>query len=82
VRVYRVRLKPGVEISVLRGERRAGLKRWQLVAMAVVVLLVAGLITLAIWKYYTPSDPSPEEFQRRDPNRPSEKPEVSHRPYS
>jgi len=60
VRVYRVRLKPGVELSVLRGERRAGLKRWQLVAMVVVVLLVAGLITLAIWKYYTPPTPKME----------------------
>jgi adenylate cyclase len=77
VRVYRVRLKPGVEISVLRGERRAGLKRWQLVAMAVVVLLVAGLITLAIWKYYTPSVPSPEEVSKgKIPTAPSEKQEA------
>ena len=48
VRVYCVHLKPGVELSVSRGERRVGLKRWQLIARVVVVLLVVGLITLAI----------------------------------
>jgi adenylate cyclase len=63
VRVYRVRLKPGVELSVSRGERRAGLKRWQY-ATAAVVLLIAGFVTLAIWKHYTPSAPLPEEFSK------------------
>ena len=81
VRVYRVRLKPGVELSVSRGERRAGLKRWQLVAMVVVVLLVAGLMTLAIWKYYTPSVPSREVASKEKiPTAPSEKPETQPSP--
>ena len=77
VRVYCVRLKPGVELSASRGERRPGLKRWQLVAMVVVVLLVAGLITLAIWKFYTPPAPSREEVSKEKiPTAPSEKPEA------
>ena len=77
VRVYRVRLKPGVEISVLRGERGTGLKRWQWSAMVVAVLLIAGLITLAIWKYYTPSVPSHEEISKEKSTKlPPEKPEA------
>ena len=81
VRVYRVRLKPGVELSVSRGERRAGLKRWQWSAMAAVVLLIAGFVTLAIWKYYTPSAPLPEEVSKRRSQqfRPKSK-KLSHHP--
>jgi len=75
VRVYRVQLKPGVEISLSRGERRVGLKHWQWSAMAVLVLLIAGLITLAIWKYYAPSVPSREVAPKEKITAvPSEKP--------
>jgi TolB-like protein/Tfp pilus assembly protein PilF len=45
--------------------------------MAVVVLLIAGLITLAIWKYYTPSVPSREKASKEKiTTAPSEKPEA------
>jgi len=77
VRVYRVQLKPGLEISISRGERRTGLRRWQWTATAVLVLLIAGLITLAIWKYYTPSVPLPEVAQKEKITAiPFEKPEA------
>ena len=61
VRVYRVRLKPGVEISVPKEERKPGLNRWQWSVMAVVLLIITGLVTLAIWKSYAPSVPSRED---------------------
>jgi adenylate cyclase len=77
VRVYRVRLKPGVEISVSRGERRPGLKRWQWSVMAVVLLIIAGVVILAIWKYYTPSAPLLDKVSKEKvTTAPSEKPEA------
>jgi TolB-like protein/class 3 adenylate cyclase/Tfp pilus assembly protein PilF len=77
VRVYRVQLKPGVELPLSRGERRIGLRRWHWAAMAVVVLLVAGFVTLAIWKYYTPFVPSREVASKEKVTAiPSEKPEA------
>jgi adenylate cyclase len=77
VRVYRVRLKPGVEISVPRGERRPGLKRWQWSSMVVLILLIAGLVTFVIWKYYTPSIPLLDKVSKEKiTTAPSEKPEA------
>jgi adenylate cyclase len=77
VRVYRVRLKPGVEISVSKPERSPGFKRWQWSAMVVLVLLIAGLITFAIWKHYPPSAPVLDKVsQEKITEVPSEKPEA------
>jgi adenylate cyclase len=77
VRVYRIRLKPGVEISVSRGEGRPGLKRWQWSVMAVVLLIIAGVVILAIWRYYTPSVPLLDKVSKEKiTTAPSEKPEA------
>jgi len=48
VRVYRAQIQPGIR----RPQKRAPLRRWQWVALAVAAILVIGAGSVVIWNFY------------------------------
>ena len=58
VRVHRVLMEPMTGAPRVVGEKRAGVKRWQWAALALVVVLVVGAGALVVWKsLLVPSPP-------------------------
>jgi adenylate cyclase len=58
VRVYKVRMEPGVAAEE-RSEKRAGLRRWQWMALGIAAGLVVGIGALSIWYFYLRPSPQP-----------------------
>jgi TolB-like protein/class 3 adenylate cyclase/Tfp pilus assembly protein PilF len=60
VRVYKVHMEPGA-VAEVSSEKRAGLRRWQWAALAVVAVFVVGAGAVALWNLFLRPSPSPVE---------------------
>jgi adenylate cyclase len=60
VRVYRIVMEPGITISRVAGEKKAEPMQWQRSAIGLVVILIAVVAAIVIWKLYIPLAPQPE----------------------
>jgi len=77
VRVYRVLMEPE-EAGKMIGEKKAKPKRWQKLALGLIVVVIVVTAAIIIWKFYTPSGPQPEVASKEKiAVAPSEKPSVT-----
>jgi adenylate cyclase len=59
VRVYRVLMEPEAAGKVIV-EKKAKPRKWQRVALGLIVAVIVVIAAVVIWKIYTPSAPQPE----------------------
>jgi adenylate cyclase len=77
VRVYQVLMEPEAAGKVI-GEKKAKPRQWQRSAIGLVVILIAVVAAIVIWKFYMPPAPQPEVASKEKITvAPSEKPSVA-----
>jgi TolB-like protein len=59
VRVYKVLMEPEAAGKVI-GEKKASPKQWQRAAIGLVVVVIAIVVAIVIWRFYTPTPPKTE----------------------
>jgi len=77
VRVYRTQIEPEVTGKVI-GEKKVKPRQWQRSAIGLVVILIAVVAAIVIWKFYMPPAPHPEFISKEKTTAPlPEKPSAT-----
>jgi len=77
VRVYRVRMEPGVNVPEVAAEKKAKPRQWRRVVLPLGIILFVVVASLAVWRFYLRPTPPPGEVASKEkmafplPDKPS-----------